>query len=107
MMGPFLNLHVITHFKAYTITYEELTIPPKLRIEPRTKGNAIHILCIHHKNTPIGSNDFTHQMIVIANTLRIPAIFTQATPSIPSCVSISRNTKWSSLHTPLNQSTES
>ena len=53
--GSFLDSHVITHFKADTIIYEEPTIPPELRIKPRTEGRAIYILCTHHKGTPIGS----------------------------------------------------
>ena len=51
--GPFLDSHIITHFRADTITYEEPTIPPELRKEPRTQNHAIQIICIHHKNTPI------------------------------------------------------
>ena len=50
--GPFPDSHVITHFKADTITYDEPTIPPELRIEPRTENQDIHILCIHHKTSP-------------------------------------------------------
>ena len=51
--GPFLDSHVITHFKADTITYDEPTIQPVLRIEPRIESRDIHVLCIHHKTSPL------------------------------------------------------
>ena len=53
--GPFPYSHIISHFKADTITYEEPTIPPELRIDPRTEAHALQIICIHHKNTHIGT----------------------------------------------------
>lgn len=46
-IGPFLDSRIITHFKVDTITYEEPTIPPKLRINTRIESHAIHIL-LHH-----------------------------------------------------------
>ena len=70
--GPFPYSHVITRFKADTIIYVEPTIPPELRMEPRTKKRGIHVLCIHHKNMPIESKTYNLQMDDIANTLRIP-----------------------------------
>ena len=51
---PFPDSHVITHFKADTIIYDEPTIPPELRIEPRIESRDIRILCIHHKTTALG-----------------------------------------------------
>ena len=47
--GPFLDSHVITHFKADTITYEEPTNPLKLKIKPGIEKCVLHILCIHQK----------------------------------------------------------
>lgn len=41
--GPFLDTHVIVHFAADTITYEEPTKPPELN-KRQTKPLAIHIL---------------------------------------------------------------
>ena len=35
--GPSLDSHVITHFKACTITYEELTIPPNWELHLEQK----------------------------------------------------------------------
>jgi hypothetical protein len=67
--GPFPDSHVIAHFKADTITYEEPTIPSELRIEPIIENRAIHILCVQHKGTPTGSKEYTQQMYNIANTL--------------------------------------
>jgi hypothetical protein len=67
--GPFPDSHVITHFKADTIIYEEPTVPPKLRTEPRTNNRAIQILCIHHKKSPIGTETYTEQMKDTTNTL--------------------------------------
>ena len=45
-IGPFPDAHVITHFPADTITYEEPTIPPELKIVPRTKPSAQNILFV-------------------------------------------------------------
>lgn len=54
--GPFPNLHVISHSKDNTITYQKPTIPPDVDTTPTMAScNALHILCTHHQNTPIGS----------------------------------------------------
>ena len=50
--GPFFDSHIITHFKADTIIYDEPTIPPELSIEPRIESCDIRVLCIHHKTSP-------------------------------------------------------
>ena len=81
--GPFPDSHVITHFKADTITYDEPTIPPELQIEPRTESCDIRILCIHHKNTPInptGYIDRTHppEIHMAKGVLRTYTLFTPA-----------------------------
>lgn len=51
------------------VTYEEPTNPPELEIEPKTESHALHMLCIHHKNTPIESDEHIQEMNTIANTL--------------------------------------
>ena len=73
--------------------YEEPTIPPELRTEPRMENRALQIY-IHHKNTPIGTMTYTQQMPDIANTLRIPKMFSQIAPPMPLDTSVNRNTKW-------------
>lgn len=78
--GPFSKCPIITRL---TITYEEPTIPPKLRIGPRTESHAIQVLCLHHKNTFTGSNKRTQWMNTTTNTLQIPQIVTQVAPLTP------------------------
>lgn len=67
-IGPFPYSHVITHLKVGTIVYEEPTIPPNLRIDPRIECCVIRTLCVHHKNMHVRSEDYTQQMYDIANT---------------------------------------
>lgn len=74
---PFQGSHVITHFKAHTITCE-------LQIEPSLKNHAIHTLSIHHKNMLIGSKEYNQKMNDIANILQILATFNQVAPLMPS-----------------------
>jgi hypothetical protein len=71
-----LNPHMISH----TITYEEPINPPEIQLEPRIESHDVHTLCVHHKGTPTGSEEYIQQMHNIANTLQISAIFTQPTP---------------------------
>jgi hypothetical protein len=52
--GPFPDTHVLAHFTADTIIYDEPTIPQNIN-KPRTEPLAIHILCIHHQNHTIGT----------------------------------------------------
>jgi len=51
--GPFKDTHVIAHFAAATITYEEPTIPPELNKHPCTETLAIHILYFYVHTTKI------------------------------------------------------
>jgi hypothetical protein len=57
MTGPFLDIHVIAYFLPDTITYEEPTIFPFLKIALRTEAHTLHIYCIHHKNTILGTKE--------------------------------------------------
>ena len=70
----------------------ELNLEHKLR--------AIHILCVHHKNMPIGSKEYTQQMNDNANTLQILAMFNQATPPTPIVITVYRNREWIKLTYP-------
>ena len=97
---PFPDSHIITHFKADTIIYKEPTIPPELRIQPRTENRAIQIVCIHHKNKPLETKTYTQQMQDTANTLGIPEMFCQIAPPTPLDTSVNRNTKWTKLTYP-------
>ena len=94
------HMYVITHFKVDTIIYKEPTISTELRLEPTTKSCANYILRIHHKNVSIGSDEHTQQFSTIANTLQIPAVFTQATPPTPPDTPVNNNSKWSKLRNP-------
>ena len=98
--GPFPDSHVITHFKADTITYDEPTIPPELRIEPRTEGRDISILCIHHKTTSIGPPNYVSHMHTIGDSLQMPTTFTTTAPPTPSNTPVNRSKKWSHLTYP-------
>ena len=92
--------HVITHFKADTIIYDEPTIPPELRIEPRIESRDIRVLCIHHKTTSLGPREYASRMDTIGNTLQIPNVFNTTAPSTPINTSINRSKKWSQLMYP-------
>ena len=75
--SPFLDSHIITHFKADTITYDEPTIPPELQIELQIESRDICVLCIHHKTSPVGPRRYARRMDTICNTLLIPTVLTQ------------------------------
>ena len=51
---PYPYTRIIAHFAAYTITYEELTIPPELNI-PKKEPSSIQTLCVHHQYNNIGT----------------------------------------------------
>ena len=82
------------------VTYEEPTNPPELEIEPKTESHALHMLCIHHKNTPIESDEHIQEMNTIANTLYFYAMFIQLAPPMLLDTLVSHNTKWSKLTCP-------
>ena len=64
--GRFPDTHIIAHFTADTITYEEPTIPPELKID-RKELSTLQILCIHHQNNNIGTHVQMNQLTHIAN----------------------------------------
>jgi hypothetical protein len=55
MTDPLLDTHIIAHFPADTITYEEPTILSFLKNVPRIESHALHIYYIYHKNTTLGT----------------------------------------------------
>ena len=90
--GPFPDTHVISHFAADIITYEEPTIPQdrqKLKSEPL----AIQILCTHHRIHNIVTPQQINKLIITFETLQIPQYH------IHNASSISHNT-------PVNKSKE-
>ena len=68
--GPFPDTHIIAHFAADTITYEEPTIPPQLNIM-RKELSTLRIFCIHHQNNNIGTHEQMNQLTDIINNLQI------------------------------------
>ena len=85
---PFPNTHIIAHFAADTITYEEPTIPPELST-PRKELSTLKILCIHHQNNNIGTYEQLNQLTHIADNLSIQQLYTQIaahTPRIPMSI---------------------
>ena len=95
--GPFPYSHVISHFKADTIIYDEPTIPPELRTNPRTESHDIRILCIHHKHMSPGSCEYANLMNTISTTLKIPTSFNTLAPPTPINTLVNKNKKWSQL----------
>ena len=95
--GPFLDSHVITHFKADTITYDEPTTPPELRIEHRVENRDIHVLCIHHKASPPDTTKYERCMHILGTILQIPSIFTTIIQPTPLHVLVNRSKTWSKL----------
>ena len=98
--GPFPDSHVITHFIADTVTYDEPIIPPELRIEPRTESRALSILCIHHHTTSIGPTRYVKHMHDIGASLQIPTPFTTTAPPTPLDTPVNPSKKWSHLTFP-------
>ena len=67
-IGPFLDTHIIAHFAADNIAYEESTNPQdinKSQLEPL----AIHILCIHYQNQSLGT---PNQIDTLKTTIKKP-----------------------------------
>ena len=96
-VGPFPDSHVITHFKADTITYDEPTIPPELQIDPRTESRDITILCIHHKTTSVGPTNYARTMYNIATSLQIPTSYHTTANPTPMNTPVNRSKNWSQL----------
>ena len=74
--GPFPYTHIIVHFAADTVTYEEPTIPPELNIS-RKELSTLQILCIHHQNKYIGTYEQLNQLTHIVSNLSTQQLYTQ------------------------------
>ena len=97
--GPFPDTHIITHFAADTIIYEEPTIPPELNTT-RKELSTLRILCIHHQNNHIGTYEQINQLADIANNMQILQIHTQIAPPTPINTTVNPNKKWAKLNYP-------
>ena len=90
----------VTIVDATLIVMERLIVFHMVESEPRTENCAIQIICIHHKNTPIGTETYTQQMKDTANTLQIPKMFCQIASLTPLDTLVNHNTKWAKLTHP-------
>ena len=102
--GPYPDTHVVTYIPADTITYEEPTKPPeftKSRIEP----SALHILCVHHKNTSVGNNEQITALTTIFNKLQIPQPYIQIAPLTQPNTEVNKSKEWNKLIYPTENST--
>ena len=103
-IGPFPDTHVLAHFNADTITYDEPTDPQNTN-KPQTEPLAIHIFCIHHQNHNIGT---THQIDAIKlaiDNLQITQYHLQKIPPTPYNTHVNKNTKWNKLLYPPHTNT--
>ena len=85
--GPFQDTHVIAHFAADTIIYEEPTIPSELNLT-RREPSTIQIFCIHHQDNNIATSEQMKLIHDMANSLRILHSHTQIAPLTPSNVTV-------------------
>jgi hypothetical protein len=93
-IGPFLDTHVIAHFAADTIAYEEPTIPPEFNIT-RKESSTLQIFCIHHQNNNIGTYEQMKSLKDIADNLQILQSHTQIASPTPSNITLNSSKKWS------------
>ena len=98
-IGPFQDTHVIAHIPAYTITYEEPTIPIEMN-KPRVEPSSIHILCVHHNNNNIGNTEQTNALTTIFDNLQIPQVHIQIAPPTPPNIQVNKSKKWNALAYP-------
>ncbi|HYP42926.1 MAG TPA: hypothetical protein VEQ18_02785, partial [Candidatus Nitrosocosmicus sp.] len=79
------------------------TKPPeftKSRIEP----SALHIFCVHHKNTNVGNNAQITALTTIFNKLQIPQPYIQIAPITQPNIEVNKNKKWNKLIYPTDNS---
>jgi ribonuclease HI len=95
-IGPFPDTHVIAHFSADTITYEEPINPQNINkqwIEP----SAIHIFCIHHQDHIIGTPNQIDTIKTTTENLQIPQYHIQKAPPTPRNTFVNKNAKWNKI----------
>ena len=97
--GPFVDTHIIAHFAADTIIYEEPTIPPELN-NTRKELSTLRIFCIHHQNNHIGTFEQMNQLTDIANNLHILQIHTQIAPPTPLNTVVNPSKRWAKTKYP-------
>ena len=95
-IGPFLDTHVLAHFMADTITYDEPTIPQNTN-KPRIEPLAIHILCIHHQTHNIGTPNHINTIKSTIKNIQIRQYHIQQTPPTPRNTPVNKNAKWNKL----------
>jgi hypothetical protein len=98
-IGPFRDTHVIAHFGADTIAYEEPTIPPELNIT-RKEPSTLQIFCIHHQNNNIGTYEQMKSLKDIVDYLQILQSHTQIAPPTPPNTTVNSSKKWSKSNYP-------
>jgi hypothetical protein len=91
-IGPFPDTHIIAHFAADTITYEEPTIPPELNIT-RKELSTLRIFCIHHQNNHIGNYEQMNKLTNIVNNLQILQMHAQIAPPTPLITAVNPSKK--------------
>jgi hypothetical protein len=79
--SKFLNMHAIVYIPPNTLQYHE-PIKPIYDDKSYIVTQAIKILCIHHKTTPIG--DILSLKSLIDNTLNTNSLFQIAPPTPPN-----------------------
>ena len=97
--GPFPDTHIIAHFAANTVIYEEPTIPPELNTI-RKEVSTLRILCIHHQNNHIGIYEQMNQLTDIAINLQILQSHTQIALPTPLNTTVNPSKKWDKLNYP-------
>ena len=97
--GPFPDTHVIAHFAADTITYEEPTIPPELNI-PRKEPSTMRIFCIHHQPNTIGTYEQLQLIHDTTTHLQILLSHTQIAPPTPPNITVNPSKKWAKSKLP-------
>jgi hypothetical protein len=90
--GPFPDTHVLAHFTADTITYDEPTNPQATN-KPQIEPLAIHIYCIHHQTQNIGTTNQINTIKIIIDNLQITQYHIQKAPPTPQNTPVNKNTK--------------
>ena len=86
------DIHVLAHFNADTITYDEPTTPQNIS-KPGIEPLAIHIFCIYHQNINIGTPDQINTIKTIIKNLQIAQYHIQKAPPTPNNILVNKNAK--------------
>jgi len=90
--GPCPDTHVLAHFNADLITYNEPTTPQNIN-KPRIEQLAIHIFCIHHQNHNIGTPDQIDTIKTSIKNVQIAQYHIQKAPPTPRNTPVNKNAK--------------